>query len=221
MSKIKTLLVDDHYIVRNGIKQLINNQDDIEVIGEASNGKEAIEQFKNLSPDVIVMDVGMPEMNGVEALLEMKKQNLSPKVLMLSMFDAEEYVLKAVEYGALGYILKDADESKFLKAIRTVHEGKRYYGHDISGFIIDRYLNFKPEDSVKDQKKKHSFAAELSKRELDILRLIVDGKSNKQIAEQLDISVRTIETHRLNIMKKMQVNNVAEMVRVAIENELI
>lgn len=220
MTNIRVLLVDDHEIVRNGIKQLLVNDNDIEVIDDASNGIEAIDKVKSLNPDVVVMDVGMPELNGVEALAEMKKQGIENKVLFLSMFDNEDYVIEAVKNGAYGYILKDADKSRFINAIKTVYQGKKYYGHEVSSYIVDQLANSDASaSSLKNLAANNSF--DLSERELDILSLVVDGHSNKIIAEKLDISVRTIETHRLRIMKKMKVGNVAEMVKVAIMQNLI
>ncbi len=219
MSKIRIVLVDDHDIVRNGIKQLLENEDDVEVIGEGANGKEAIDLVSTLAPDLLVMDVSMPEMTGIESVKRIKELGLRTKILILSMFDVEEYVLEAVEYGALGYVLKDADKYKFLDAIRTVAKGKRYYGHDISSFIIDRYLN-STEDGGS-TKPVRTLDVELSRREIDILSQISNGLSNKEIADNLGISVRTIESHRLNMMKKMNANNVAELVRIALEAGII
>lgn len=219
MNKIRVVLADDHDIVRNGIKQLLDKESDIDVIGEAADGEEAVRKVEELDPDVLVMDVGMPKMNGIEAIRALKEKGLETKVLILSMFDVEEYVLKAVEFGALGYVLKDADKAKFLDAIRTVYEGKKYYGHDISSFIVEKYLDTMSQTSI--VKKKKQVDAELSNREISILSEIVRGKSNKFIAEEMGVSVRTIESHRLNMMKKLKVANVAEMVRVAIEGGLV
>lgn len=219
MNKIRVVLADDHDIVRNGIKQLLDKETDIEVVGEAADGEEAVQKVEELSPDVLVMDVGMPKMNGIEAIRALKEKGLETKVLILSMFDVEEYVLKAVEFGALGYVLKDADKMKFLDAIRTVYDGKKYYGHDISSFIVEKYLDTMSQSGI--VKKKNQVDAELSNREISILSEIVRGKSNKFIAEEMGVSVRTIESHRLNMMKKLKVANVAEMVRVAIEGGLV
>lgn len=214
MEKIRIVLADDHEIVRNGIKQLFESEGYIEVVAEASNGREAIEQIKIHKPDVLVMDISMPEMTGIEAADEIKKENIDTKILILSMFDKDEYVLKAVELGAYGYLLKDTGKEGFIKALKTIVAGEKYFSSEISNIIVNQYLN-----SVNGSSSRNK--SDLTKRESDILTLVVQGMNNKKIAEECGISVRTIETHRLNIMKKLKVNNAAELVRVAIENKLV
>lgn len=214
MEKIRIVLADDHEIVRNGIKQLFESEGYIEVVAEASNGREAIEQIKIHKPDVLVMDISMPEMTGIEAADEIKKENIDTKILILSMFDKDEYVLKAVELGAYGYLLKDTGKEGFIKALKTIVAGEKYFSSEISNIIVNQYLNSMNGSSSRNK-------SDLTKRESDILTLVVQGMNNKKIAEECGISVRTIETHRLNIMKKLKVNNAAELVRVAIENKLV
>jgi DNA-binding NarL/FixJ family response regulator len=216
MNKIKVLLVDDHAIVRNGVKQTLNNSSTIEVIGEASNGEEAISITKNLQPDVIVMDITMPVMNGIDATKLIVQQQPNCKVLILSMHDNETYVLKAIEAGASGFLLKDVEQEEFIKAIETVANGERYFNTKISNLLVSGYLN-----TLKTKPTNSENIFELTKRELDILRRIKEGQSNKEISEEIEISIRTIETHRANIMKKMNVKNAVDMIRVAIENEIV
>lgn len=219
MSKIQVVLADDHDIVRNGIKQLLDNESDIEVVGEASNGREAIDVVAALKPDVLVMDVSMPEMTGIEAVKALQEKGDNTKVLILSMFDLQDYVLEAIRNGACGYVLKDANKMRFLEAIRTVSAGKKYYGHDVSNFVVDHFLNNSGVGQA--QKPMKSLDIDLSTREIAILSQISNGRSNKEIADDLGISVRTVESHRLNMMKKMGANNVAELVRVALEAGVI
>ncbi len=223
MNKIRVVLADDHEIVRNGIKQLLESEPLIEVVGEAVNGLEAIERVNQLQPDILITDISMPKMDGIEATSKLNEQGTSTRIIILSMFDKEEYVLKAVELGAYGYLLKDTGKERFIKAINTVFEGEKYFGSEISNIIINEYLSSKKVGGTlsagsDDSKKPKN---DLTKRETEILTLIVRGFNNKKIADEFNISVRTIETHRLNIMKKLQVNNAAELVRVAIENNLI
>lgn len=239
---INIVLADDHEIVRNGIKMLLESESDIQVIGEASDGKEAIEALKNYKPDVLVMDISMPEMDGLTATQELINYNPSTRILILSMHEKEEYVLKAVNIGAYGYILKDAPKHEFIKAIKTVAMGEKFFSSDISHYIVNNYLNTKqdggnismPSFGVKNSDpEKDSFnqldynnsqqkeAVKLTRKEKEILLLLIEGNNNKQIAEKNNISIRTIETHRFNIMKKMNVNNAVEMVRVAIQDKLV
>lgn len=223
MNKIRVVLADDHEIVRNGIKQLLESEPQIEVVGEAVNGLEAIDRVNQLQPDILITDISMPKMDGIEATSKLNEQGTSTRIIILSMFDKEEYVLKAVELGAYGYLLKDTGKERFIKAIFTVNEGEKYFGSEISNIIINEYLSSKKgggsASSGSDDSKKPK--NDLTKRETEILTLIVRGFNNKKIADEFNISVRTIETHRLNIMKKLQVNNAAELVRVAIENNLV
>ncbi len=217
MEKIRIVLADDHEIIRNGIKQLFESEEYVEIVAEASNGREAIEMVNKHAPDILVMDISMPEMTGIEAVDELKKSNTNTKVLILSMFDKDEYVLKAVELGAYGYLLKDTGKEGFIKALRMIMNGEKYFSSEISNIIVNQYLNNMNTTSSGSGKMK----TDLTKRENDILCLVVKGYNNRKIAEEFGISVRTIETHRLNIMKKLKVNNAAELVRVAIENKLV
>ena len=209
MEDIKVVLADDHVVVRNGIKMLLENEEEITVIGEASDGQGALDAVKDLQPDVLVIDIRMPGMNGLEATSKLRGYSDKTRALILSMHNDEDYILQSVESGAAGYLLKDASKDEFLKAIRSVSKGGKYFSGDISNVLVNSYL------TVKHPKQEDAKASEddydLTKREKEILRLIYAGVGNKEIAEQLNKSVRTIETHRFNIMKKLKVGNVVEL----------
>ncbi|ERM80329.1 hypothetical protein P872_13470 [Rhodonellum psychrophilum GCM71 = DSM 17998] len=211
MQEIKVVLADDHVVVRNGIKMLLENEGEIKVIGEASNGQEALEVVEKLQPDILIIDIRMPVMNGLDATKKLMEHSTKTKALILSMHNDEEYILQSVDCGASGYLLKDTSKEEFIKAIRTVYQGGKYFSGDISNVLVNSYLNVKSA--------KPSFAKvtennyDLTKREKEILKLITAGVGNKEISEQLNKSIRTIETHRFNIMKKLKVNNVVELLK--------
>ncbi|MEX2591267.1 MAG: response regulator transcription factor [Anditalea sp.] len=212
MENIKVVLADDHLVVRRGIKNLLEEENEIKVIGEASNGKEALMAVEELQPDLLIIDIRMPVMNGLEATKKLSENPKSTKVLILSMHDDEDYILQSIESGASGYLLKDTSKEEFLKAIRSIHQGGKYFSGDVSKVLVSRYLNVQdrkatppPSQPVKNY--------EITKREKQILGMIAAGVGNKVIAEQLGKSIRTIETHRFNIMKKLKVNNVVELLK--------
>lgn len=214
---IKIILADDHGIVRDGIKATLRDEKNFKVIAEASNGLEAIEKVKKYEPDILIIDITMPEMNGIDAAAIIHKTDSQTKSIILSMHDREEYVFKAIESGASGYLLKDTGKEEFIKAINLVYKGEKYFSSSISNVLVSGYLH--------KMKSKEAAPLEadsvLTKREKGILKLIVDGLNNREIADQLKISIRTIETHRSNIMKKMQVKNAIELVKIAMEQKLI
>ena len=217
MEKINVVLADDHVLVRKGIKAMLESDTQINVIGEAGNGVEALETAKNLKPDILVLDIRMPEMNGLEAAARLHNVAPDTKAVILSMHDSEEYVLQALDAGAYGYLLKDTDKTEFLKALKQIHSGNKYFSGAVSNVLANRLLNtksFVPKSPVEDP-------YHLTKREREILRMIIDGKHNKDIADSLDKSVRTIETHRFNIMKKMGVTNAIDMVNKAVKENLV
>ncbi len=209
---IKVVLADDHSVVRTGIRMLISNDDSIEIIGEASSGNEALDMVKKMEPDIVITDISMPGMTGIELAEAIKKDYSDTKVLVLSTYSDEEYILSAFEAGALGYLPKDTDEDQFLAAIKTVADGDVYYTKEVSDILTKSLIK---------QKRTIDDPLELTEREKEILKLIVDGLSNKEIADQLFISVRTVDTHRRNIMDKIEAKNTAELVRKAIEDKLI
>lgn len=209
--KIKIALVDDHLLVRNGIKSLLEEEEDLLVIAEGSNGREAIEIVKNQEPDILIIDVRMPEMNGIEAVAELKQTSTKTRSIVLSMHDAEEYILESIEAGASGYLLKDTDKKEFIKAVHTVNKGGKYFSGDISNVIVSNYLQ--NNSQIKSQEKivPTGDPYSLTKKEKQILFHILAGKTNGQISEILQNSKRTIETHRFNLMKKMNVKNLMEL----------
>ncbi len=211
IEEIKVVLADDHIVVRNGIKMLLENETEIKVIGEASNGMQALEMVREVEPDVLIIDIRMPIMNGLEATKKLSEYSQKTKALILSMHNDEAYILQAVESGASGYLLKDTNKEEFLKAIRTVFQGGKYFSGDISNVIVNSYLHGKKPYTPEGQASEATY--DLTKREKEILKLIYQGTGNKEIAEQLNKSIRTIETHRFNIMKKLKVGNVVELLK--------
>ncbi len=216
--KIKIILVDDHYIVRNGIRALFDDVDEIEVIGEASNGVEAIAKVKELSPDIAILDISMPQMNGLDAADIINKQFPGTKTLIMSMHDNKEYILRSLEVGADGYLLKDSSKEEIIKAIKTVSEGEKYYSGSVSGILVSGYMNVVTNPSGTDFEKKKS---SISKQEKSILAHLVQGRNSREIAEELTLSVRTVDNHRARMMKKLGVKNAVELVKMALEDKLL
>jgi len=217
MDKINIVLADDHVLVRNGIKAMLESDSEIHVVGEANNGTEALERAKSLHPDILVLDIRMPEMTGLEAAAKLSSYSPHTKAVILSMHDSEEYVLQALDAGAYGYLLKDTDKTEFIKALKQIYGGNKYFSGAVSNVLANRLLNTKPtvrKVEVEDQ-------YHLTKKEKEILRMIIDGKQNKEISETLDKSVRTIETHRFNIMKKLDVNNAIDMINKTVKENLV
>ena len=212
MDSVTVILADDHQIVRNGIKVLLENEGQIEVIDEAANGIEALEKCKESRPDVLIVDIRMPVMNGIETVKNLPDYSPSTKALVLSMHDDEEYIIQSIEGGASGYLLKDSSKEEFIKAINAVSEGEKYFSGDISSILVNNYLNIKNRPA----RTPHTGPGEdyhLTKREKEILQMLYKGVNNKEIAGQLGKSIRTIETHRFNIMKKLGVNSVMELMK--------
>jgi two-component system, NarL family, response regulator DegU len=217
MNKINIVLADDHVLVRNGIKAMLESDKEINVVGEASNGAEALEVVKALKPDILVLDIRMPEMTGLEAAAKLKDYAAQTKAVILSMHDSEEYVLQALAAGAFGYMLKDTDKNEFIKALKQIYKGNKYFSGSVSNVLANQFLNSKSGGRVAEVQDRYL----LTKKEKQILGMVIDGKQNKQISESLDITVRTIETHRFNIMKKLGVNNAVDMVNKTIKENLV
>lgn len=219
MEKIRILLADDHVLVRKGIITMLESEDDLEVVGEANNGVEALELTKNIHPDLLILDIRMPEMNGLEAADKLRELNIDTKALILSMHDSDDYVLQALQAGAYGYLLKDTEKNEFIKAIHQVHQGNKYFSGAVSNALAAQLLGSKKAETTITTTQENKY--NLTRREKEILGLIIDGKQNKQIAETLNKSIRTIETHRFNIMKKLGVNNAVDMVNKALKEKLV
>lgn len=218
MEKINIVLADDHVLVRKGIKAMLESEAEINVVGEAGNGSEALESARTLRPDILVLDIRMPEMTGLEAAAKLKQYAPDTKAVILSMHDSEEYVLQALDAGAYGYLLKDTDKHEFVKALKQIHGGSKYFSGAVSNVLASRLLNTKP--LVRNNAKEEDIYR-LTRKEKEILRMVIDGKHNKEIADTFSLSVRTIETHRFNIMKKMGVNNAIDMVNKAVKENLV
>ncbi|HEU4400676.1 MAG TPA: response regulator transcription factor [Candidatus Polarisedimenticolia bacterium] len=208
--KIRVLLADDHTIVRQGLRAVLEKESDIEVVGEAADGHDAVRKTTALSPDVVVMDVTMPRMNGLEAMTRIVKDGLGAKVVALTMHSSEEYVYSCLKAGARGYVLKDSASSDLVQAIRTVRNGGTYLHPSISVQVVDEYLG------RTDPRLRLRHPDVLTSREREVLQLIAEGNTNKEIASLLVLSVKTIEAHRTRIMEKLKIHNVAGLTRYAI-----
>lgn len=215
---IRVVLADDHVFVRDGIKSLLENEENIVVVGEATDGLEALKMVDIHQPDLLILDIRMPNMTGIEVVEKLRSQNNQVKIVMLSMHESEEYVLKSIKAGADGYLLKGSSKEEFLKALHTVSEGGKYFSGDISSILIGQLSN--PTISL-DTKPSLQEEMMITKREKEILTLLLSGKGNKEIAEALDISKRTAEVHRFNLMKKLKVKNLMELSNKASEYSLI
>ncbi|GAA4951576.1 response regulator transcription factor [Algibacter agarivorans] len=211
MDIINVVLADDHVLVRNGIKALLEDQTGIMVIDEASNGKEALDVIGRNKPHILIVDIRMPEMNGIEVVAEINKSHKDVKTLVLSMHDSEEYVVKAIQAGADGYLLKGASKTEFLKAINKVASGGKYFTGDVSAIIMNNFVNENANTVVAPQVPPKDDPFKLTKREKQILNLVLQLKNNKDIADELQISKRTAEVHRFNLMKKLDVKNLMEL----------
>jgi len=211
MKQIRVLLVDDHQIILDGLNALLSATEDIRVVHTASNGREAIDTLKVLTVDVVMMDIDMPVMNGLDAAMEIKKNPVAPKIIILSMHHESGMVKNLIEIGVDGYLIKNSGKEETINAIRQVAVGKNVFSPDVTMTLAGDAKNGKNENSDID----------LTEREIEILKLIVDGFSNKEIGEKLYISHRTVDTHRTNMMKKIGVNNIAGLVSFAINNGIV
>lgn len=210
MRNIKIVIADDHKLFREGLKSLLAKEENFEVIGEATNGRELLDLLPEIRPDVVLIDLSMPEVSGLEVLQEAKTRLPHIKFIVLTMYDDGQYVAKSVRNGAFGYLLKNADEEELKTAVRqVVLQGKKYFNPHISELLINSMAIQQPR------------AQNLSEREQEVLYLVAQGKTTKDIAHELFVSTRTIETHRANIMKKLEVHNTAELIKKAMELKLI
>jgi DNA-binding NarL/FixJ family response regulator len=213
MSPIKIILVDDHKIVRQGMRSLLESQPGFEVTGEAGDGEEALKLMETLSPDIAFMDVMMPNLNGIEVAKIARQRGLKTKLIFLSMHANSTYAVRALQSGALAYVLKDSDFTEILQAIQNVMDGRRYLSAAIADEVFETLLHVNVE--------KNDALDVLSTREREILQLIAEGNTNIVIAEKLTLSVRTVEAHRAHIMTKMHFNSQSDLVRCAIQQGLI
>lgn len=212
--KWKIVIAEDYTILREGLRALISSNPHLEVIGEAEDGKEAIQCVEKLSPDLALVDLSMPRTDGMDAIREIKNRCPQTKVVVLTVHKAEEYVLAALEAGANGYVLKDADKAELMMAIRTVLDGNSYLSPAVSERVIEGYLQGK-----KDLKPSSSWET-LTKRERQVLKLVAEGYKNKEIADYLYVSVKTVEKHRANLMQKLDLHSASALTAFAVEKGL-
>lgn len=201
MKKIRVLIADDHQVVREGLSAILRTKEDIEVVGEVKDGTEAVEQARRLKPDVILMDISMPRMNGVEATRQIRREQPEIGVVVLTMYDDENYIYDLVKAGATGYLLKDSDSSQIVKAIKTVARGESLIHPSVASKILHEFTSMAQGKGQPVKKR----AQELSDREVEVLKLVSDGKTNKEIANVLNLSEKTIKNHVRNIFHKLQV----------------
>lgn len=214
MSTIRVLLADDHRILREGIRALIEDQEDMVVVGESEDGLATVKKVAELLPDVVVMDIAMPLLNGLEATRQIHRDYPQVKVLILTMHENEEYIRQVLAAGALGYVLKDAAARDLLGAIRTVNQGEAVLSPAITRLVIEDYLRWgdiRPEDTTDG----------LTPREREVLQLIAEGYTNKEIAGIMNLSVKTVQSHRTNLMNKLDLHDRGELIKYAIQKKII
>ena len=214
--KIRILLVDDHNVVREGLKVLIEAAADMEVVGQAENGRAGVALAKKLVPDVIVLDIIMPLLNGVEATRQLVRSLLEPKILILSTYSEDEQVQQLIEAGASGYVVKQSAAGELLAAIRAIYSGRGYLSPAVCKSVMDECRQ-----SLKRKRTENPEGTRLTSRETEILQLIAEGYANKQIADQLGINLKTVEKHRQELMDKLNIHNIASLTRYAVSHRLI
>ncbi len=215
MSAVRILVADDHGVVRKGLRLILERHDGLEVIGEAADGREAVRLAEELSPDIVIMDVGMPRLNGIDATAQILHRNPGAGVIILSMHSDEGYIVRALSAGAKGYLLKDSAEEDLIQAVRIVAQGRPFFSPRITQTLLDDYVRQLRQKGLQD-----SYDL-LTEREKEVLQLISEGKSNKEVATILDLSVYTVETHRTNLMQKLNLHNTAEIVLYAVRKKII
>lgn len=214
MKKIRVFLADDHKILRESLRLYLSHEADIEVVGEAPDGLEAYSGILAIMPDIVILDISMPKLNGLDLCSKLKQEHPAIKVIILSMHKGENSIHKALNIGVNGYVLKDNALEDLTNAIRTVWNGKMFISQDLIEMVVNGYIQ-------EGGKKAGSEAEVLSIREREILQLLAEGLSNKEVADELHISIKTVETHRANIMKKLGLKNIADLVLYAVRNQLI
>jgi DNA-binding NarL/FixJ family response regulator len=211
---ITVFLADDHAVVRDGLRHLLEAQPDIKVVGDAANGRQTLQLIDRLNPDVAIMDIAMPELNGIEAARKIRTDCPSTQVIILSIYSTEEHVSRALQAGARGYVLKESAGIEVVNAVRAVHSGHHYLSQKLSDRLIDDYLHQIKSSGERDP------LARLSSREREVLQLVVEGKSSAEIAEVLSLSVKTVETYRSRIFRKLDIDDLPSLVKFAIQHGL-
>lgn len=215
MSKLRVLLADDHTLMRQGLRRIIEEQPDWEVVAEASNGREAVRLTLELLPTIVVLDIGMPQMNGIEAIRQITRKAPAVHVLILSMHSDEAYIVQVLQAGARGYLLKDSADEDLVRALNAIAQGKSFFSPAVARVMLDDYVRHLAERGVTDR------YDSLSEREREIFQLVAEGRTNKEIAQLLALSPSTVETHRAHIMEKLDVHTAAEIVLYAVRKGII
>ena len=211
----RILLADDHGVVRKGLRFILERQPGMEVVGEAADGRDAVRLAETANPDIVVMDIGMPLLNGIEATAQIVKRKPTIRVIILSMHSDEHYLLSALNAGAKGYLLKGSAEEDLVRAIHSVSLGTPFFSPEITKTMLEDYMRFLQQRNLQD-----SYEL-LTEREKEVLHLLAEGKSNKEVATILDISVYTVDTHRMHLMQKLNLHNTAEIVLYAVRKKVI
>ena len=214
MEKIHILLVDDHTILREGIRSLLERQPDFKVVAEADNGRQAVELVRQFKPDVVLMDIAMPLLNGIHATEQIRRETRCTQILILSQHESEDYIRRALAAGAAGFLLKDTDSAELVNAIRAVYKGKSILSPAVTRLVIEDYLRW---GDIRPRETSNG----LTPRESEVLRLIAEGNTNKQIAEILCISIKTVQAHRSNLMNKLDLHDKSELIKYAIQKKII
>jgi len=215
VNKIRILLADDHELVRKGLRLLLERHPHLEVVGEAAEGREAVRLAEQLAPDVVIMDIAMPQLNGLDAAAQIVSRQARTGIIILSMYSDESYLARALNAGAKGYLLKDSAEADLLRAVETVAQGRPFFSPAITQTLLEDYLRQLQQRGLED-----SYGL-LTDREKEILQLLAEGKSNKEVAALLDLSPYTVETHRTHLMQKLNLHNTAEIVLYAVRKKII
>ena len=211
---IRVFLADDHAVLRAGLKMLIDAQPDMQVVGEAENGEEAVERVVGLKPDIALLDVNMPKLDGLEALRRLKAASSQAKVLILSMYDDEGYLRRALETGASGYILKNAADSELMAALRAAARGEVYVYPSLTHLLVNRYLG-------REESKSAPSVVELTEREVEVLRLLAEGHTSEQVGQRLALSAKTVDTYKARVMEKLGLRSRVDLVRYALRHGLL
>ncbi len=215
MNPVRILLADDHTVMRNGLRLLLERQPNLQVVGEAADGRQAVALSESANPDVVIMDIGMPNLNGIEAARQIVNRNPRTAIAILSMHSDESYVIRALKAGARAYLLKDSAEADLLAAVRALTEGKSFFSPAISKILVEDYMRQLESRGVEDTYEL------LTNREREILQLLAEGRTNKVVANMLNLSLYTVETHRTHILQKLNLHSVPELILYAVRKGII